>query len=329
MAKTLYLIDGHAQIYRAYYARIGELTAPTGEPTRATHIFCQMLLNLIRDRQPDYLVMTMDTSDETVFRKDIYPQYKAQREPPPEDLPIQAERIVSILSAVRIPVLRIERFEADDIMATLVRRLASEDLHIYMVSRDKDLEQLLSDRVSLYDPGKDEIVTPERLLETKGWRPGQAIEAQVLTGDSVDNVPGVAGIGPKTAAKLLQKYGSVQGVVEHADQLTPKQRQNVLDFVPQIEVMRQLLTLHSEVPFDFTLETAACEHFDWAAASPILAELGLRRLMEQLPTRDSSEPEAPARGYTDTGTTGQRRAAGFSPRGRNPTQVPYPRWKQH
>ncbi|MBU0617534.1 MAG: DNA polymerase I, partial [Planctomycetes bacterium] len=283
MSRTLYLIDGHAQIYRAYYARIGNLTAPSGEPTRATHVFCQMLLNLLRDRGPDYLAMVMDVSDETVFRKEIYPEYKAQRDPPPEDLPAQADRIVEILEAVGVPILRKVRFEADDIMATLAQRLAGEDLDIFLVSKDKDLEQLLSDRVAMYDPGKDEVITPERLLETKGWRPEQAIDVQTLAGDSVDNVPGVSGIGPKTAAKLIARYGSAQGVIEHADELTPKQRENVKAFAPNLDITRQLVTLRPDVPIDFDVQQAECQRFDWSAARPIFEELGFRRLLEQMP----------------------------------------------
>ena len=292
MPRSFYIIDGHAQIYRAYYAPFGNLTAPTGEPTRATHVFCQMLLNLVRDRQPYYLAMVMDVSDETVFRKDIYPEYKAQREPPPEDLPPQQERIVSILTALGIPILRREGFEADDIMGTLVKALRDRDIHIYLVSRDKDLEQLLSERVSLYDPNKDEVITPERLFETKGWRPGQAIDAQTLAGDSLDNVPGVPGIGPKTAAKLLQKYGSAEAVVEHADELTPKQRENVKAFAPRLETIRQLVTLRDDVPVEFELEQGTCTRFDWSAARPIFEQLGFRRLTEQLSTMAAEAPAA-------------------------------------
>ncbi|MBN2445157.1 MAG: DNA polymerase I [Phycisphaerae bacterium] len=283
MPKNLYIIDGHAQIYRAYYARMGELNAPSGEPTRATHVFCQMLLNLIRDRQPDYLVMVLDADETKLIRRELYPEYKAQREPPPEDLPVQTRRIVSILEVARVPILRMERYEADDIIATLAARFGGPDLHINVVSRDKDLEQLLSDHISLYDPMKDEVVTPAKLVEQKGWSPEQAIEAQILTGDTVDNVPGVPGIGPKTAAKLLEKYGSAQGVVDHADELTPKQRENVLAFAPRIELTRKLVTLDHAVPIELDLEAAVCTRFDWAAARPIFAELGFRRLLEQLP----------------------------------------------
>lgn len=283
MPESLYLIDGHAQIYRAYYAPFGHLSAPSGEPTRATHVFWQMLLNLLRDRRPDYLAMVTDVSDETVFRRAIYPEYKAHREPPPEDLPVQAKRIVAMLEALGLPILRAPTFEADDIIATLVRRYAGPDLHIYLVSRDKDLEQLLSEHVSMYDPARDEVITPRKLLEIRGWPPEQAIEAQILTGDSVDNVPGVTGIGPKTAAKLLAKFGTAKGVIEHALELTPKQRENVLAFAPRLEIVRQLLTLRTDVPIAFDLDSGRPGRLRWNAVRPIMIELDLRRLTEQLP----------------------------------------------
>lgn len=308
MPRSLYLIDGHAQIYRAYYAPFGNLTAPTGEPTRATHVFFQMVFNLLRSRSPDYLAMVMDVSHETVFRKEIYPPYKANRQPPPEDLPPQADRIVGILQTVGVPILRRDRFEADDIMATLIRRFADADLHIYLVSRDKDLEQLLSERVCLYDPFKDELITPQRLVELKGWRPEQAIDAQVLTGDSTDNVPGVEGIGPKTAARLLQKYGSVEQVLAHAAELSPRQRGKLLAFVPQVELVRRLVTLRDDVPIEFELDQADCRRFNWSAARPILSELGLQRLLELLPTTaetPAQRPEAAQPVVSVTATPGE------------------------
>jgi DNA polymerase-1 len=326
MPKTLYLIDGHAQIYRAYYAPFGMLSSPTGEPTRATHVFFQMLLNLVRTRQPDYLVMTLDTSDETVFRRDIYTEYKAQRQPPPEDLPPQIERIVEILNAARVPVLRVPSFEADDIMATLARRFAGDDLKVYLVSRDKDLEQLLSADVMMFDPGKGELITSEQLYATKGWWPQQAIDAQVLTGDTVDNVPGVAGIGPKTAAKLLQQYESAQGVVAHADELTPKQRENVLAFAPRIEMVRKLITLRADVPLDFDLAEAACPRFDWRAAAAIFQQLGFRRLLEQLPDgpeRPTEQERAAASSRADASeqTKLKKQTASKRAEQRDPTQT--------
>lgn len=304
MPRTCYLIDGHAQIFRAYYAPFPALSSPTGEPTKATHVFCQMLLSIMRDRKPDYLAMVLDVSDSTVFRREIYPQYKAQRDETPEDLPAQAERIVSIVEAIGIPVLRKEGFEADDILATIVRRHANADVQFYLVSKDKDLDQLLTPRVSLYDPGKDLVVTADGLFGLKGWTPAQAIDAQTLIGDTVDNVPGVRGIGEKTAAKLLQKYGTAAAVIEHAAELTPKQRENVLAFAPLAHITRQLVTLRDDVPIDFDLSAADVARFRWSAARPIFSSLGFRRLTEQVAALGGDEPEsADAAGSGSAATT--------------------------
>ena len=304
--RSLYLIDGHAQIYRSYYAPFRDLTSPSGEPTRATHVFCQSLLNLIRTRQPDYLAMVLDVSDETVFRRDLYPQYKATREPPPEDLPPQADRIVSIVQAMRIPILRQPGFEADDLMATLVERLTEEEVDIFLVSNDKDLEQLLRDTapgrgaVRMYDPAKDRVVDVAALLESKGYGPEQAVEIQTLTGDNVDNIPGVKGVGVKTAAKLIGKYGTADAVVEHAAELTPKQCENVLAFAERLPLTRQLVTLRRDVEFEFDLAAAQFEGVRVDAVRPIFMELGFNRLTEQLESFGEmagppSKPAEPAR----------------------------------
>ncbi len=293
VAKTIYLIDGHSQIYRAYYAPFRNLTSPSGEPTRATYVFCQMLLNLIRDCQPDYLVMVLDAEESKLLRRRVYPEYKANRPPPPEDLLPQERRIVSIIRTARVPLLREEGFEADDIIATLTRRWASDELQICIVSRDKDLDQLLGRNVTLFDPMKDEVITAERLLELKGWRPEQAIDAQVLVGDTSDNVPGVLGIGPKTAARLLQQYGSVAEIIAHAAELPPRQREGLLAAAPRLDMIRQLVTLVGDVPVHFDLEQAACTRFDWAAVRPVFLELNFRRLAEQLPGQSARTAGSP------------------------------------
>ncbi len=282
MPKTLYLLDGHYQIYRAFYGLPQQLSSPSGEPTGATHVFCSMLFGLIQKRRPDYLAMVMDVSDETVFRRDLDPNYKAHRDPAPDSLHVQADRIVSILAALGVPIYRLQGFEADDLIATIVERLRDEDIWVYVVSRDKDLEQLLSDRVRLFDPGKDAEVDVAALLESKGYRPQQAVEVQALSGDSTDNIPGVHGIGPKTAAKLILQYGSADAVIEHADELTPKMRERVKAFAQQLPITRRLVTLRRDVPFDFQLHDCALDRLNPAAARPIFEELGFNRLTDVL-----------------------------------------------
>ena len=282
MPKSFYIIDGHYQIHRSYHAPFRQLNSPSGEPTRATHTFCQSLFNLIRTRRPDYLAMVLDVSDRTVFRCELYPEYKANREPPPEDLPLQADRIIQIVQAMGIPVYRKEGFEADDLLATIAHRLANEDVELYLVSRDKDLDQLISDRVFLFDPMKDQVLDRGKLMETKGYAPEQAVDIQTLSGDPTDNVPGVVGIGPKTAAKLVAKYGSARAVLDHATELTPKQCENVLAFADQMPITRQLVTLRRDVPLDFALRDCRFTGVPVQAVRPIFEELGFNRLMDQL-----------------------------------------------
>ena len=288
MPKSLYIIDGHSQIFRAYYAPFRSLTSPAGEPTRATYVFTQMLLNLIRDRRPEYLVMVLDAEKGISPRRAIYPEYKATRQATPEDLPPQERRIISILETASVPVLQAPGHEADDVIATLVRRLAGPAYEVVLVSRDKDLDQLLRPGVVMYDPMKDETITAERLPELKGWTATQAVDAQTLTGDSTDNVPGVPGIGPKTAAKLLQQYGSLANILAHVDELKPAQRAAFKSHAAQLEINRQLVRLQDDVPFDFDLERAACANFTWSRVRSIFEELGFRRMVDQLPRGDET-----------------------------------------
>ncbi len=282
MTKNLYIVDGHYQIFRAYHAPYARLTSPTGEPTKAVHAFCGILFSLIKNRKPDYLAMALDPGDGTLFRKKIDPDYKANREPPPEDFAPQAERIISIITAMNIPTLCLPGYEADDVLATVAYQLADEDLDIYLVSRDKDLDQLVTDRVKLYDPVKNEVVDADTILRKKGFSPTQAIDVQTLVGDSTDNIPGVHGIGPKTAAKLINKYGSAQSVLDHANELTPKQKERVLEFTDQLPITRQLVTLKKDVPFAFDLTAAKFNTAQLESARPIFKELAFTRMIDQL-----------------------------------------------
>ncbi len=283
MAETLYLIDGHAQIYRCYYAPFRDLNAPSGEPTRATYVFCQMLFNLVKERNPTYLAMVMDAPGPT-FRDEVFETYKANREPPPDDFAPQRDRILQIVEACGIPILTEPGFEADDVLATVAKKAtqARSDLQVFLVSRDKDLEQLLGERVVLFDPGKNEVIDPDTLESKKGYRPEQAVEIQTLTGDSTDNIPGVKGVGPKTAVKLIEKFGSAERVLEHVDELKGKQKENILAFADQLSMTRRLVTLRDDAPVEFDLDTCRFEGFRRETLKPLFEELGFGRLIDQL-----------------------------------------------
>ncbi|NLF29930.1 MAG: DNA polymerase I [Planctomycetes bacterium] len=294
MAQTLYIIDGHSQIFRAYYAPFRDLTSPAGEPTRATFVFTTMLLNLIEQRRPDYLVMAMDSPRQSLWRSEVYPQYKAHRDEAPEDLIVQVGRIEQIVRAMGIPLWRGGGQEADDYLASAAAQWAGEDLDVVLVSSDKDLEQALGEHVAIYDPARDEILDPAALERLKGYRPDQAIEIQTLTGDSTDNIPGVKGIGPKTAAKLIAAYGTAAAVVAHADQLTPKQRENVLAFADRMDLTRRLVSLRTDVELPDPLERCRWSGVPAAAVAPIFRELGFARLTEKFEQHPGGGEPPPA-----------------------------------
>ncbi|HOA72633.1 MAG TPA: DNA polymerase I [Phycisphaerae bacterium] len=281
MSKRFFLIDGLSQIFRCYYAPFRPLTAPSGEPTRATYVFTEMLLKLIREQQPDYLAMAMDSREEASFRKQLDPAYKAQRDAPPEDLAPQIARILSIVESQDIPILAVPGYEADDVMATICRQLAGQDVEVFLVSKDKDLDQVLTERVKMFDPATGAIIGPAELEKAKGYRPEQAVEVQTLCGDTVDNVPGVKGVGPKKAAALIAKYGTAENVIAHADELTPAMRANVKAFAETMPLTRQLVTLRCDVPMQFDLERCRWTGLKGRRLQPVFAELGFRRLADQ------------------------------------------------
>ncbi|MFW6155287.1 MAG: DNA polymerase I [Planctomycetota bacterium] len=293
MAETLYIIDGHSQIFRAYYAPFRDLASPAGEPTRATFVFTTMLLNLIKQRRPDYLAMAMDSPRDELWRCETYPEYKAHREAAPEDLIVQIRRIEQIVRAMGIPLWRGGGQEADDYLASAAGQWASDDLDVVLVSGDKDLEQTLGEHVVLYDPAKDEILDPATLEQTKGYPPEKAVEIQTLTGDSTDNVPGVKGVGPKTAARLIAAYGSAEAVVANADKLTPKQRENILAFADRMDVTRRLVSLRTDVPLPDPLERCRWSGVPAEAVAPIFRELGFTRLTEKFEQHADGGTSAP------------------------------------
>jgi len=321
---TLYLIDGHAQFFRAFHAIRTPMTSPvTKEPTNATFGFVGVLLKILRTQRPDYLAVAIDASgDRGTFRSEIYPEYKANRAEPPEALAPQVERCVSLLEEVETPVLGVEGVEADDTVATLVERLKAShpDLRIRIVSKDKDLMQLLEPgRVEMYDPYNDEVITAESLQEDKGVTPDQVVDMLALMGDSIDNVPGVEGVGQKTAAQLIEKWGSLDNLLAHAEEIKGKRGERLRAAAATLPLSKQLVTLRRDVPLEFDLERAQTAQLRLEKLEPILRELGFNRRREELREllegdgRISSEPtpsdsgDAPATGF-DEGLFAQRSA---------------------
>ena len=294
--KSFYIIDGHAHIFRAYFAPFRDLSSPSGEPTKATYVFTQMLLNLIDQRKPDYLAMVIDAGDESVFRKEIYPEYKSTRTPPPDDFHPQERRILEVVRDAGVPIFVKPGFEADDLIATIARELCEEDFEIFLVSKDKDLRQILTPCVHMYDVQADEVIDEKKLEEKVGYSPREAVEVQTLMGDTIDNVPGIPGVGEKTAAKLIRKYGTADEVLKHLDELTPKMRENFQKFGDRLPIARQLVTLKTDVDFEFDPQTCKFAGLNEEGLKKHLRECGFTSLLKRLgDDGDGVKAQAPTR----------------------------------
>ncbi|MCR9217719.1 MAG: DNA polymerase I [bacterium] len=298
--KTLYIIDAYAQFFRAYHAIRTPMTSPvTKEPTNATYGFVGMLLKLLANHRPDYLVVATDVSgDRGTFRSELYPDYKANRSEPPDDLKPQAQRCVSILETLGIPVLGLEGYEADDVIATIARRIGEETpgVRVRIVSKDKDLQQLLTPTddemggVEMFDVHTDEHIDVAKLLEDKGVTPEQVVDMLALMGDTVDNVPGVPGVGPKTAAQLISEFGSLDAVIAEATSDAPKKdwkikgkrRENIAAAAETLPLSKQLVQLRDDLDLPFDLATASTAQFNIVALQPLLEELGFGRYQSEL-----------------------------------------------
>jgi DNA polymerase-1 len=320
MAKSFYIIDGHAHIYRSYFAPFRDLTSPTGEPTKATYVFTQMLLNLVEQRKPDYLAMVIDKGGEGDFRVEIFPEYKANRTSPPDDFKPQEARILQIVKDAGVPIFFKQGTEADDLIATMASKLCDKGWEIFLVSKDKDLRQVLNDCTKMYDVQGDEVIDVRRMEEKVGYTPAEAVEVQTLMGDAIDNIPGIPGVGEKTAVKLVKKYGTADAVLKHLDELTPKMRENFEKHGEKLKLSRQLVTLKRDVDFKFDVEECKFEGLNKENLVQHFRELGFNTLVERMGGGNgAAKPSAPkkkALGKFEEGlfgamgeTSGERAAA--------------------
>ena len=288
MAETYFLIDGYAAFHRAYHAIRGPMHSPlTGEPTNLVYGFTAMLLKLLREQKPDHLVVVIDASgDQGTFRSQLYPEYKAHRDPLPEDFKPQVERCLELLRDLAIPIVAVEGVEADDAIASLVGRVRREspEVSIRIVSRDKDLSQLIDEKTALFDPQKDEFVDLEKIFGRPGLVPRQVPDVLALMGDPVDNVPGVKGVGPKTAAELLLKYGTLENLLAHVEEIPGKRGEAIREAVQTIPLARQLVELKRDLEIDVpeTSSRADLADADGAKSIELLRTLGFGRLRDEL-----------------------------------------------
>ncbi len=274
---TIYLIDGSAYIYRAYHAVRG-LSNSKGQATNAVYGFTRMLIKLMEDRQPEYVGMFFDAKGPT-FRHEMYADYKANRPPMPEDLVSQLPYIKQVTAGFNIPIIERQGFEADDLIGTCTRRAEAAGFRVIMVTGDKDFKQLVTAKAQIWDPMKDKVIDVAAIQSELGIEPPQVIDMLGLAGDTSDNVPGVPGIGPKTALTLIREFGTMEGIYEHIDEISrPKQREKLNDFREQAFLSKRLVTIDTEVEIDFDPETLRMQPSDQTALEALYGELEFRQL---------------------------------------------------
>jgi DNA polymerase-1 len=284
---TLYLIDGSAYIYRAYHAIRG-LSNSSGLRTNATFGFTRMLIKLMQDRCPAYVAMFFDAKGPT-FRHERYEEYKANRPPMPDDLVQQLPWIRKVTEAFNIPVFEMQGYEADDLIGTLAHRAEEHGFRVVMVTGDKDFMQLVTERCTIWDPMKDKVLDPAAIRESFDLAPQQMIDVMGLSGDTADNIPGVPGIGQKTAVALIKTFGSLDGVYAGINTITKKkQKENLIKYRDQALLSRELVTIDRNAPVEFDPDGLKASDPDDDALTRLFAELEFRQLQQEFATLGQS-----------------------------------------
>lgn len=283
---SLFLLDGMALVYRSFFAlqRTGMATKK-GVPTGATYGFLVTLLKIYETYRPEYLAVAFDSAEKT-FRHKLYEPYKANRPEPPEDLIAQLDVIFRLVEAMRIPVLKQPGYEADDLIGSAARKF-EQQCSIYIVTPDKDLAQLVHDGIKILKPGKKQnellLFGKKEVMEQFGVSPERFIDLLTLTGDSSDNIPGAKGIGPKTASKLLNTYGSLESIIKHLDELPARSRKSLEEFETSRKLIHDLVTIKTDLPFEATLQELECEEPDGPKLFALLDSLEMKSVAARIP----------------------------------------------
>jgi DNA polymerase-1 len=291
-AETLYLIDAHSLIFQVFHA-IPEMSSASGLPTNALFGFTRDMLFVRQEKKPDYLVCAFDLPG-PVFRNDLYADYKAHRTPPPDDLQSQFPLIRQMLTSMCIPEIGVEGYEADDVLATLARAGEERGMEVFVCTSDKDCRQLITDKVRLYSLRKHQAFGRDELLKDWGIAPEQVVDFQALVGDPVDNVPGVPGIGAKTAAKLLQEHGTLDKLIQAAatlvqsgdgkkqGSLTPRLAKSIVDAGEKLQLSRKLVRLATDVPVTLDWDAWRLQDVDSERCLALFREWGFRTFADQI-----------------------------------------------
>lgn len=278
---TLVLVDGTNYVYRAFYA-IRELSNSKGFPTNAIYGFTTMLMKLIREQAPDYMAVVFDAKGPT-FRHEAYDQYKANRTAMPDDLVLQVPRVKEVVRGFSIPVIEREGVEADDIIGTLANRAGARGVRVLIVSGDKDLLQLVSPHVTIMDTMKDKSYDMDAVEERFGVPPDRVADILGLAGDSSDNIPGVPGIGEKTAVRLVRDYGSLEEILDRLDELKGgRLKSNLIEYADQARLSRELATIRTDLDLDVSLEDLAPGKLDGEALRSLFSEFEFSSLLQQV-----------------------------------------------
>lgn len=297
MTKSLYIIDSHSHLYASYYA-IPHLTAPDGEPTGATFGYIQAMLKILREKKPDYIIAVFDAPGET-FRSSAFADYKVTRKPMPEDLVPQIKRVKSMLDLMGISHIEKEGYEADDLVAKYAIEARRDGHEVVIVSTDKDLMQLLGPGVTMYDNRRDVVRDEKWLFENFGITPSQVVDMLALMGDASDNIPGVPGIGQKRAVALLQQYGTLDEILEHADEIKGKMGENLRENAAIARMSRELATLESDIPVEEKYSDFIPGAIDARGMAEVCHKLAFRQLADQfrrMPQEKGAAEAAPEPG---------------------------------
>jgi len=298
--KTLYLIDGSAYVHRAYHAIRG-LANSKGMPTNAVFGFTRILIKMMEEKSPGYAVVLFDAKGPT-FRHEMYDQYKANRPPAPDDLVVQIPKIKEVVAGFRICCMEKKGYEADDLIGTLARRGREQGFSVVMVTGDKDFVQLVSENTILWDPMKDEILDPEAVREKYGVTPGQMTDVMGLCGDTSDNIPGVPGIGMKTALKLIRQFGSMEELYRQVDAISgKKQKENLLEYRDQAFLSRELVRIEIDSPVEFDPQRFQVKKPDRDTLVRLFQELEFRQLQQSFGRSGSRRPKRYSAVTTRTG----------------------------
>ena len=287
-ARHVYLVDGSGYIFRAYHALPALNRQRDGMPTGAVLGYSNMLAKLLQDTNADHLAVVFDRGKSS-FRHQLYDRYKAHRPEPPSDLVPQFRLIRQATAAFNVCAIELEGYEADDLIATYARQAAAEGATVTIVSSDKDLMQLVGNGISMLDPIKQRPIGEKEVREKFGVGPDKVADVQALCGDSIDNVPGVPGIGAKTAAELVNAYGDVENLLAHAAEIKqPKRREALINFAEQVRIAKQLVLLKDDVPLPVPLTDLAVKPLSREKLFPFLRELEFKKLLDRIEARLSA-----------------------------------------